>query len=153
MGGSNPMPNNYTKPFGCYYRDEEDMTHREELNHAKRGEMHRLVTALVDRGWTVAQLAAYCGVVPGAVRTWKSAKSMGNNEQRAQLVEMLAAHERAPGFWVKLVADRIKELNAVIADETAKAKGAGIASELHRYASDRMNRAQSWRDTLAERIK
>lgn len=145
------MPDNYTGPFGCFYRDGDedantaDATPREELNQTKRSEMHKICVSLIELGWTVAHLAAYCGINPVVVRSWKNGKSMGNNEQRSQLSDLLDKDA-----IVKLDR-RIAELCVIVDEEANKARAAGLKEDVLRYASDRMVRAQKWRDALMDR--
>lgn len=123
------------------------MQNRTDQNEAKRAHMNTILTKLTNKGWTAAQLAAMMGVEATTARAWKRGKSMGTNTQRAQLVEL----EGCTSFGA--VEARIKELDAVIDEETKKASAAGILPEAQPYSSLRMVRAQSWRTTLAERLK
>lgn len=126
------------------------MQNRTNQNEVKRAHMNTILTKLTDKGWTAAQLAAMTGVEAATVRAWKRGKSMGTNAQRFQLVELEGC---TPFGEAVAVEARIKELDVVIDEETKKASAAGILPEAQPYSSLRMVRAQSWRTTLAERLK
>lgn len=75
------------------------------INSGKRDQMRRYTTQLmVAKGWTVAQLGAVFGVSESTIRSWKAGKSMGTNEQRAQLGRLLTSNNVGPFLRERVMA-------------------------------------------------
>lgn len=67
------------------------MTGNQKLNQAKRLETQRLVAILLNGShWTRQTLAKKLGVSLSAVSAYKTGKSMGTDQVRGQLRELVA---------------------------------------------------------------
>lgn len=137
--------------YGCFYRDGDEMSlRREEMHETKRAHMAKVVKALLDKGWTAAQLGAYIGVTPVTANAWKTGRSMGTNAQREQLQ---AIDNAGSDVWWSIIKIRLEELDLIITQETKKFVASGLDPSVHRFASERMVHAQKWRETLQERLE